>query len=302
MTDTSIYFGRPGQLAAITHPKGIFGATRQRLLDVFELGAGGARIDQMVGGARTYSIPYEGLTTAAFWRLQAFADGMEGPGPFALLDPGQRNMLPADMAGATSVTNGTDNFSVAGSGCVIGSSSLYADAGPRTLRWTFNNGFPTTAAALTPVWPSSTFAYGVPVVLGRPLCFSTYVRGGGTDQVVTYTPQIVWRTATGTVVSTSDGTPTVSDNVDFVRMFATGTPPATAVYADWKISYTSGVSSGSIGFWRRFMLNEGSTPDTTWAPGTGVWPVKITTLDEMWLGRFSDFRAGPAFGLREDTS
>lgn len=305
MTDTGIYFGRLGNLSATTvipHPKGVFEANRSRLFDVFELGAGGARVDQMVGGARTYLVPYEGLTQATFTYLQAFADGLEGPGPFVLLDPGQRNMLPPNVAGATSATNDTTNFAVAGSGCVIGSSSLYTDAGPRTLRWTFNSGFPTTAAALTPSWPSSTFSYGVPVVTGRALCFSAWVRGGGTDQVVTYTPQLVWRDATGAVVSTTSGTPVASDNANFLQMFATGTPPAGAVYADWKIAYTSGVSAGSIGFWRRFMLNEGSTPDTTWAAGTGVWPVKVFRLDEQWLGRFNAFRSGPAFGAQEDTS
>lgn len=308
MTDTSIYLGRlgslttPGSLLVVPHPREVLQSTRARLLDVFELGAGGARVDQMVGGARTYTLPYNGLTMATFARLQAYADGHEGPGPFVFLDPGQRNMLPVDMSAATSNTNGTDAFAVTGTGCVIGSSSLITDAGPRTLRWTFNSAAPGSGAALTPVWPSSTFAYGIPVVLGRPICFSAYVRGGGIDQIVTYTPQIVWRTADGTVVSTTSGSTLTSDNVDFVRGFVTGTPPATAVFADWKIAYTSGASSGAIGFWRRFMVNEGSTPDTSWVPGTGVWPVKVLNLEEGWLGRFPDFRSGPQFVLQEDTS
>lgn len=303
MTDTNIYFGRPGSLFTIPHPKGEFGASRQRLLDVFELGAGGARIDQMVGGSRVYVIPYEGMPRTTWALLQAFADGHEGPGPFALLDPGQRNMLPANVSAATSVTNGVDNFSIAGSGCVIASSALYTDAGPRSAAWTFNNGFPTTGAALSVDWPSSTFRYGVPVVSGRALTFSCYVRGGGTDAIVTYTPRIFWRDASGVLTGTAtSGTPVASASGAFAQMFATATPPAGAVYADMDIRYTSGVSAGSVGYFRRFMLNEGSTPDTAWMPGTGVWPVKVIGLEESWLGRFPDYRTGVGFAVREDTS
>lgn len=709
--DTNIYFGRLGHLLPLPHPKGVLDATRARLLDVFEPGAGGARVDQMVGGARTYNIPYEGLTMAAFTRLQAFADGHEGRGPFVLLDPGQRNMLPPNIAGATSVTNGTDGFifngitdtfgrnvtadwgttdsgqawAVGGSaanhtvangvgrqsndtvgglrsavldvgsldvdytidvslpvanaataaitqwacarwldgnnhyiarldlspggsmslglhkrvagaltnlfpqttvaaihaandwwrirfqvvgaslrakawipasqtepaewqvsvvdtdlttgtsigllsrleggntntlpvvvswdllavlptaltsdsfnravtadwgaatsgpvwgiggglvsdfnvvsgvgrmaltnvndlhhiyldvgspnfdmqaqvnvsflptggpvsvrlsgrvsdsnnyyetqllidtagataltirrridsigaqvpgsvtasagthaagntwllrfsgsgttlrakawktgttepgwlliatdsllttgnsaGCqarretgstngaagvdwdnvsaaavdaTIASSTAYTDAGPRVLGWTFNN---TTLGSLTLDWPSSTFRYGVPMVSGRPLCFSCWVAGGGSDAVVTYTPRIFWRNAVGTLVgSVTSGTPVASAAGVFTQMFATATPPAGAVYADMDIRYTSGASVGSVGHFRRFMLNEGTTPDAAWAAGTGVWPVKVTGLKEAWLGRFSDFRSGPSFTVQEDTS
>lgn len=508
VADTHIYFGRLGNLASIPHPKGIFDATRTRMYDVFELGAGGVRVDQMTGGARTYVIPYEGLTGAAFATLQAYADGLEGPGPFALLDPGQRNMLPSNIAGATSVTNSIDginggtfalaglsdnfnraavasgwgtttsgwpwtttggiaaNYSTSGTvgtmslttlttarrarlagaaladfditadvtisaaltgaggqsengiraryiddnnfvdirayrnvtgdsvtvavrqllagvetvssfvavtgattasvvtlrlrgsgsalqgwgtvtgqtpstspqvslsgvtmltpgavevytlltssitnalpmtvtwdniavtdpGTPLASSTAYTDAGPRVLAW--SDHFTT----LTIDWPSTTFAYGVPVVSGRAVCFSCYVRGGGADPVVTYTPRLIWRDATGAVVSTTSGTPVASASGAWAQMFVTGTPPATAVYADMDIQYTSGAGAGSIGYFRRFMFNEGATPDTSWRPGTGVWPVKVVGLDESWLGLFSDFRSGPGFVVREDTS
>lgn len=300
--DTRMYLGRPGLLAAIGSPRGKVEAVRQRRTSVFELGAGGYSVDQMIGGARTYTINYEQITRENWATLQAFADSHEGPGPFAFLDPGQRNMLPANMSAATSSTNDTTNFMIAGSGCTIGSSSLYVDAGPRTLRWTFAHGFPGATAALTPTWPSSVFTYGVPVVSGRALCFSAYVRGGGTDQIVTYTPQIVWRDSAGGVVSTSSGTPVVSDGSLFTRAFATGTAPAGSYYADWKIAYTSGAGTNAIGFWRRFLLNEGSTPDTVWTPGTGVWPVRVVTLPESWPYLSPELRTGPVLTLQEDTS
>lgn len=301
--DTRIYLGRPGLLAAIGFPRGKVEAPRQRRTSVFELGAGGFAVDQMIGGARTYTISYDQITRESWATLQAFADGHEGPGPFAFLDPGQRDMLPANVSAATSVTNDTVNFAVAGSGCTIASSTAYTDAGPRVLAWTFNNGFPTTASALTIDWPSSVFQYGVPVVSGRALCFSCWVRGGGSDAVVTYTPRIFWRDALGVLTGTAtSGTPVASASGAFAQMFATATPPAGAVYADVDVRHTSGVSAGSIGYFRRFLLNEGSTPDTVWTPGTGVWPVRVVSLPEAWPYLSPELRTGPVLTLQEDTS
>ena len=307
MPDANIYLGRVGNLVSVYHPRGQFEATRQRQVHTFPLGNGGTRVDQMIGGARTYTIGYDGLTREAFAVLQAFADGHEGAGPFVLLDPGQRNMLPSNISGATSVTNDTvtsgsvGNFSVAGSGCSIASSTLYTDAGPRVVAWTFANASPGASATLGMAWPSTTFAYGIPVA-DRSLCFSCWVRGGGTDAIVTYTPQIRWKDATGAVVSTTSGSNVASSSGAWAQMFATASKPATAVYADFRVLYASGVSAGSIAYFRRFMVNEGSTPDTTWVPGTGVWPVKVTDLNESWTGRFPELRDSPAISFQEDTS
>ena len=300
--DTRLYFGRLGLLAAIRSPKGTVAATRQRRISTFDLGVGGQAVDQMVGGSRTYVISYEQLTRADWNTLEAFAQGLEGPGPFAFLDPGQRNMLPANVSGATSVTNDTDNFSIAGSGCTIASSATYADAGPRSLAWTFANGSPGASAALTPDWPSSVFTWGVPAVVGRSLCFSCYVRGGGTDAIVTYTPQLIYRDVTGAILSTTSGSSVASASGAFAQMFVTAVAPASTVYADWKVAYTSGVSAGSIGYFRRFMLNEGTTPDTVWSPGTGVWPVRFAELPSAWPFLSPELRERPSVALIEDVT
>lgn len=511
MTDNRIYFGRPGSLLALRSPKGVLEATRQRRTSIFELGAGGYAVDQMVGGARTYTINYEQLTREDFHILQAFRDGHEGPGPFALLDPGQRNMLPANVAAATSVTNGpqgfavtevtpadtfnrgvvsngfgtstsghawaisstaahysttgtagqistvtinnlyyatvdtgcpdhtisvqftvpvvptgasiilrvpgrwadssnyyeaainlsasgtttlsimkrvagsslalttggtnftlaahaagntwqvvfdlsgttlrayaynvttgtapltwqctgtdaslttgnlagagvrretsnsngtvnilVDNFTATPTAMTLGSSATYTDAGPRSLTWTFNNSDTIAASALTVDWPSSTFSYGAPVVSGRALCFSCYVRGGGTDAIVTYTPRLYWRDAAGVLTgSVTSGTPVASSSGAWAQLVATASAPAGAAYADMDVHYTSGVSIGSIGYFRRFMLNEGSTPDTLWAPGTGVWPVRFISMPEQWPFLSPELRTGPVVVLQEDVS
>lgn len=512
MTDNRIYLGRVGALAALRSPRGTLDAPRARRTSTFELGVGGAAVDQMIGGSRTYTINYEQLQYADFVTLQAYADGHEGPGPFVLLDPGQRNQLPANIAGATSVTNSTDggptgsfellgvsddynraavasgwgstvtgqaytisggananyaangtrgtmaitstavertvslanigpnvditvylrpgevatgaqfeqkarirhaggatfyesnvqyqtdgtitfylvrgvtvltavanaltytatsviglHFQATGStirhtiwdatsgapepdawtssttdatfagnatdsvhlvgnritgntntsltlawddlhivaeGVTLSSSTAYTDAGPRVLACTFAAA---PAAGALPVisvaWPSSTFTHGVPVVAGRAVCYSAYLRGGGADPVSTWALAILWRdVATGALVSTTTGTPVASASGAWAQLTVQGTPPATGVYADVWIVYASGATAGTVAYFRRFMFNEGDTPDTTWAPGTGVWPVRVVSLGDTWPYLSPELRAGPVFTLTEDTA
>lgn len=514
MADTKLYLGRPGNLTSLTTiraPRGDASSNRQRRISAFELGVGGVSVDQMVGGARTYQIDYEMLTREDYAVLQAYAEGLEGPGPFVYLDPGQRNMLPANIAGATSVTfdvdgvrpvggfdlialadtynravvasgwgstersqawttspsanhsvNGTaavqvlgsvnamrdanidlgnTNFdltvdttldvgtptgagitrwlcgrytdsnnymaarlivssvggnvqlaiynrsggtlsSALGSGAVtvgtghtsgsvwrirftgsstsftasawlrdsetepstpdvsvtdativsgtrigllsrletsntntlpvtvtwdnltaapqaaLTSDSTYSDAGPRTLALTFTTA---TTATIIPVWPSSVFRYGVPVVSGRALCMSAYVRGGGGDPIATYTMRLLWRGATGALLSATSGTPVASASGAWASVYATGTPPAGAVYADFDLQYTSGASAGTVAYFRRFQLEEGSTPGT-WYPGTGVFPVRFGELPDAWPFLSPELRSRPSVVLLEDVS
>ena len=505
--DTNIYFGRPGALTTIRAPRGSFAGSRQRRISVFELGVGGAAVDQMVGGARTYVISYEQLNRTDWAVLEAFAQGLEGPGPFALLDPGQRNMLPANVSGATSVTNGTGGFALTenslildtytrsvsngwgdtttgqtytltgtasdfdvngttgrmgftavnttrraslsntsvdfditatstisaaltGSGAqsenglrlryvddnnyvdirifrtttsvtvairqmvggvetvtsfpavsgatsassvtmrlvgvgaslsgsawltsgtepatpthtlttthltagslqilsainssvtnalpivtgwdnlqlqltpsALSSDDTYTDAGPRTLAWTVNNSENgSTVPALDIDWPSSVFPYGVPAVASRSLCFSCYVRGGGTDAIVTYTPRLIYRDIAGAVLSTTSGSSVASASGAFAQMFVTAVAPASTAYADMDVQATSGASIGSIGYFRRFLLNEGTTPDTLWTPGTGVWPVRFGELPYAWPFRSPELYERPSVALLEDVT
>jgi hypothetical protein len=521
MTDTNIYLGRPGALAAIRSPRGTVDATRQRRVSTFDLGVGGVSVDQMVGGARTYTIGYTQLFRDDFATLAAFAEGHEGPGPFVLLDPGQRNMLPANVAAATSVTNSVagiapvggfllrsvdDDFNRApvasgygtaltgqawstsggssadynitggaatmrftsvgviraavidtghtdfdvtadvsldiaipigsvvnqwvfgryidannyyqaqaqlttnnamviqiskrvggilstignaltvadshstgdvwrirfqgiqgGGTCALkmsarkitgvdvstawqlevsdsslttgtsvaiagrletgntntlpvtftwysvtaesmntteSSSTAYTDAGPRVLGVNFTAAPTGGAVGIGVSWPSSTFSYGVPVVSGRALCFSCWIRGGGTDPISTWTAKIVWRDATGLVTgTTTTGSGAVaSSSSAWAQLYAQGVPPANTIYADVRVDYTSGALSGAVAYFRRFMLNEGTTPDTTWAAGTGVFPVRVGALPDAWPFLSPELRDSPALVLQEDVS
>lgn len=304
MVDTNAYFGRPGNLVTMVIPKGGLAATRHRPTSVFNLGDGGTRVDKLVNGARSYSLDYQSLTRDAFATLQAFAEGLEGPGPFVFLDPGQRNMLLANQAGATSLYNDTTNFAVAGTGCTIASSTAFTDAGPRVLAWSFNITAP-ASASVTGVQASSAFSSGVPVKSSRSLCFSCQARGGGSDAIVTLTPQLRWYDATGVLLSTSSGTAFTTASGAWTAAsasFVAAVPPANAVYVNWTISASaSSVSSGAIVYLRRLQLEEGSTPGT-WYPGTGVWPVAVISLADSWEAYFTDARDRPAFVLQEDTS
>lgn len=511
MADARIYLGRPGALAAIRSPRGTVAANRDRRVSTFNLGVGGTAVDQMVGGARTYVVSYDQLTRDDWAVLEAYAQGLEGPGPFAFLDPGQRNMLPANISGATSVTNdvagvrpvggfellgyadsfnrtavasgwgstergqawtvsppanhsttgtaarqvlgsvnayrtatldlGVADFDVTAdvtvdvataSGAGIGkwvagrytdannymaarllvgtggnmtlaifnraastlsaalgtgtatvgtghtansvwrirftgvgtsftasawlrdsetepstpavtatdatittgnlmalmsrlesgntntlpvtvtwdgmnaapaqagltSSSVYTDAGPRSLALTFTS---PGVATITPKWPSSVFKYGVPAVAARPIVAWCQLRGGGGDPIATYTMRILWRSATGTLVSSTSGTPVASASGAWAALSATGTPPAGAVYADFEVQYTSGASAGTIAYFRRFQMEEGSTPGT-WYPGSGVFPVRFGELPDAWPFLSPELRERPSVALLEDVS
>jgi hypothetical protein len=525
VTDTRMYLGRPGAPAAIRNPRGVVESTRVRRTATFELGTGGVAVDQMVGGARTWTINYEQLTREDFATLQAFLDGHEGPGPFTLLDPAMRNMLPANISGATSVTNDVagvrpvggfvvrsldDDFNrapaasawntattgqswslvggvtsdynivtggnatmkmtsvnvirsaiidtghtdfdfttdvsfdvgtptgaavtqylygryfdssnyyqaqvqvstagvvtaqlfrrVGGTGAPVGSavtlasshaagdrwrirfqgiqgggtcnlkmsaqmvlndqsttttgwliqqtdsnlttgtsiglagrlesgntntlpvtytwygvtaesmnttessSTAYTDAGPRVLGINFSAApSGTGAVGIGMSWPSSTFTYGVPVVAGRALCFSCWVRGGGTDPITTWTAKIIWRDTTGLVTgSTTTGSGAVASSAGaWAQLYAQGTPPAGTAYADVRVDYTSGALAGAVAYFRRFMLNEGTTPDTAWVPGTGVFPVRFMSMTDAWPFQSPELRAAPVVVLQEDVS
>jgi hypothetical protein len=204
----------------------------------------------------------------------------------------------------TPVTLTCSNFLAEAMTTTETSSTAYTDAGPRVLAVNFSAAPTGGAVSVGMRWPSSAFSYGVPVVAGRPICFSGYLRGGGTDAISTWTARILWKDSAGAVISTTTAGSgaTVSSSGTWVQWYATGTPPASTVYADLRVDYTSGASAGSIAYFRRFMLNEGTLPDTTWAAGTGVWPVTPVAGAEAWPFLSPELRAAPVVSFVEDVS
>lgn len=110
--DTNVYFGTPGAMLTIPQPRGGVGGSRLRLAAPFQLGSGGQQYWRTLSGKRTYQLGYESLDYGTYAQLLAFDQGHNGPGPFALLDPGQRNLLTPNQSSATSVTNDTADFTI----------------------------------------------------------------------------------------------------------------------------------------------------------------------------------------------
>jgi hypothetical protein len=132
-----MYFGRPGSLFSIPHPRGGVRSTRVRPSAVFQTASGLARVGKTSDGARQYTLSWDQLTYETYASLEAFDHGHQGPGPFALIDAARINMLTVNQSAATSLLNDTDDFSVVGPGGTLGSATTYS-RGPRALSWNFS--------------------------------------------------------------------------------------------------------------------------------------------------------------------
>lgn len=107
----TIWFGRPGDPIQLEHPRGGVRLTRDRPSAVFRTGSGGARVGQAIGGKREYQLNWQRLWYETYAALEGYYHGHEGPGPFALHDPGRPNWLTVNQSGATSQTNDPTGFS-----------------------------------------------------------------------------------------------------------------------------------------------------------------------------------------------
>lgn len=301
--DTNVYFGTPGALTTLPHPRGGIDTTRARSRQVFPLGNGEARTRSSVNGSRTFELSYEAIDFDTHSKLLAFDQGHYGPGPFAFLDPGERNMLMVNQSASTAAFNDATNFSVAGSGCTIASSTtlvLPAPDTPRSLSWSFNFSSPSSGAALVtldspyPGWP------GIPVVASRSLCFSCQIRGGGADAIATFRLDLLWYDASEVFISTSSGTPVASASGAWAGMTCVAAAPANAAFVLPRIQYITGASAGSIIYFARFQLEEGTTVGT-WRPGTGVFPVSVVGYADKWPWLYStEVRKDATFTLRQE--
>lgn len=298
--DTNIYFGPPGALTTIPHPRGGVGTTRVRPRQEFLLGNGEMRTRSALRGSRLFALDWERITFDLHSTLLAYDQGHMGPGPFVFLDPGQRNMLTVNQSAATSLTNDTENFTIAGSAQAISSSATLTFGTPRSLAWTFNATSPASAASILTLdspyagWP------GVPVVASRSLCFSCLARGGGSDAIATYVPEMLWYDSSSVLLSTSTGSAVATSSGAWATLSVAATAPSTAAFVLPRIHYQSGASFGSIGYFTQFQLEEGTTVGT-WRPGTGILPVTVVGYIDKWPWLYAtEVREGPAFLLRQD--
>lgn len=298
VTDSVVYFGAPGSLVAITWPRGGLAATRIRDTSTFPLGSGGAQVWRMLGGKRIYRLDYSSLDYSTFITLLAYDQGHNGPGPFALVDPGQRNMLTVNQSAATSLTNGADNFTVSGSGGTITSDAVLYHRGPRSLKWSFSITNPSNGATLALDAPEASWS-GIPVVL-RAHTFSFYARAAAGSGPVSLQAKMAYLTSAGGANGSTTGNLTAATSAAWTQLTVTGTPGASSAFLNCSVVASAGtITSGEAVNLDEFMLNEGSAVDSTWSPGTGVMPVQIVSLADVQPFYSPDHRLAPVLVLQE---
>lgn len=288
-----IYFGRPGALIDLPQPRDGVQTTYLRPSAAFRAGSGGARVGRNLAGKRQFSLNWNQLWYETFAEVEAFHLGHEGPGPFVLHDPARVNWLMVNQSGATSQTNDTLNFTVAGSGVNITSSASAYRRGPRSLRTNFTLA---TSGAIVLDSPAEEWP-GIPVIASQAITFSCYAQGAGLDAIMSVTPQLLWYDVNGTLLSTTAGTPLTTAAGSFQAMSVSGTPAASAVYVLCRLLIT-GSSAGSVLYLDSFQLERGSTA-SSWRPGTGIFPVQVISLTEAWPWQATDYRDGPALVVQE---
>jgi hypothetical protein len=295
--DSAIYLGRPGSLRKLFDPTGGMVSTLELGSSVFSSGDGGSNVSKALNGPRQFSLNYGALGRANFEYLNAMHLGHMGTGPFVLLDPGRRNLLTANQSSATSLTNDTRDFTVAGTGGSISSdSTLTSIAFPRCLKWSFATSTPAAASLLLDK-PSSVW-YGIPVV-SRPYCFWCLVLGG--TGAINFQLSLKWMGLTGSTLSTSlSSTYTSSTSSWLLAKIAVTTPPAGSVWVQPGVAPdVSTIASGESLYFTDLHFNEGDQPDPMWAPGTGVYPVQIVTLPEQYGFAEPGMIVSPTLTLRE---
>ena len=273
---TYFYLGGPGLLTALPHPTQAPNVPWERRTNTRDTIGGGRLVDFAPGGRRTWDLTWEGVQSADLTLLRGFYSGHSGAGPWILLDPQETNMLTVNQSSATSADNATTGWTVAGTGGTIASQTAVYKRGPRALAWTFASATPGTSTL--DCAPPQTAWYGLPVVPATTYTWSVQLKGSGTDAVVAVTPQIVWYTSAGVVVSTTSGTPVSTSASAWQQATVSAAAPATAAFGLPRLSADSAtVGAGSV-------VNvdepqfEAAAAASTWQPGLGVPLVSWTDM------------------------
>lgn len=294
--DSAIYFGRAGNLRKLFDPVGGMVVTEDLGQTVFVAGNGGANVSKALNGNRTYTLNYGALGRVNYEYLNAFQLGQMGSGPFVLLDPGRRNLLTANQASATSLTNDTRDFTVSGTGGTISSDATLTTPFPRTLKWSFATTTPGSASLLldkpSSVWP------GIPVVV-RPYTFWCLVAGGG--GAVNFQLTLKWMNLTGGTITTQFSAMFTSSTTNWILASVTNAaPPAGSTWVQPGVAPdVSTIAGGESLNFSSLMLHEGAAVDPSWAPGTGVYPVQVLTLPERYGFGEPDMLVQPTLVLQE---
>lgn len=273
-----LYLGRPGTaLLSIASPEPGVDRSPTAHEGVHTLLGGGYAVDRAGGVCRNWTLSWP-WDDEVWWILSALYRGQYGPGPFALIDQGQINFLTANQASGTDADRSSDGFSVlAVSGETLASSALFPTRAERTLKWSL----PAAVGVGILTLSAGTGLLGGPVPAGSAWTLSCRIRTGASgDTAVDTRLALQWLDAAGAQVSETLGTQ-VTIGTTTVQLTASGSAPASAVYAVPRVKVSAGsVSAVADLHLDELQLQPGSQV-TAWRPGEGPALVSLTSPREV---------------------
>jgi hypothetical protein len=295
-----LWFGFPGKLLKLPWPRGGVTKPYERQTYDFVTGSGVHAVSSLSTGSRIYDLAWSALHVDSFAKLEQFRTGMNGPGPWVLIDPSAPNLLPPNVAAATGLyADASELDSALGSQGVPLSNAdatfVHRAQGYRSIRWYFS-----VAAAASPslgVVPLYRSWPGHPVVPSTSYTWSSWVRPDNIlDSSVQVSMRLQWLGANGSQLSEStSGDITVTG---WQRLSVTATSPSNAVYVRpvW-IGVGATITTGASIYIDEPLLEQDNVVND-WAPATGIRPVEIVALPDTvpFAGRF---RTGATMSLRE---
>lgn len=268
----TFWLGRPGTvLTALPHPGRGIDATLRIESQVKATIGGGQTVDRAPTGRRTYELDWRSLSPEQHSIVEEFQLGAKGPGPHVLLDPWRRNHLTTAQSSATSSTNNTTGFSPSASE-TLASVTAPVRRGPRALAWTIPSS--STAGILTLTPPNGLTAWPTPAL--AVWTFTAWLRGDGTDPIVTAGSDIVWLDSAGATLSTSTGATIATSSGAYAQISQTATAPANAVNFQLRIRVTpASIATSTIVYLDQPQLDLYNGV-RAWVLGTGVPLVSVT--------------------------
>jgi hypothetical protein len=273
MTGT-YYLGPMGRLMAVDVPIEGFDNPMNEL-GVLHTGLNGRQTKDVFGYKRSYSIPLDGLTPAAWsWFEMLYRSAVTGP--YFLLDPRRRNRLGAAVSTTLSTVTTATVFTPSSGSAVatasiaplLPSGAVKAPGPSMSMAWN-----PTAAGTLL-----GEVAPGVPVLPGETVCFSCYVFFG------TPTLEIVPRTPIGTALAPATGTTVVAGSP--ARRYVTYTVPSDGSV----VSVQPQLRASAAGTYTTlaWQLADGTAPEP-WVMGDGVPKVLVDQLPSHaeYLNRYT---------------
>lgn len=304
----NVYFGKPGAYVILPYPRGDMDKPYDKPSFQFVTGSGQYVATSLPQGSRSFTINWNSMHSDNFAKIEQYATGMMGQGPWVFLDPSANNLLLPNQASATSTFRDLTDIAAVGTAPLGGVLSSNADptfihriGAPRSLRWQFPTGPLVTRPTLSlatgyrnwPWWP---------VVPGLPYTLSCWIRADGiVDNAIGVLMRLRWVDSASVVISDSTNPVFPSYNTvtsTWVRMSVTGTAPANAWWVQPSpiVDDTTVILGGSL-YVDELILEQDSVVND-WSPGTGLRPVEIVGLPET-APFDARWRRGMSLTLRE---